>query len=173
MEFYRIGEKIISLSIISETIKKALKMRSQGCSQQEVADSIGVDRSFISRLENLGEIRKGKNIGVVGFPIKNKDELIAYFNEKGITNCLIMNEAECKQFCEEISGSDLVNKIMNLINEYRKFDTVIVLASDMRNRMIEVLLDHQVITLDIGSSPLREDVEVDLREVQKIVENLL
>lgn len=173
MDFFRIGDKIISLKKTSTAIEKILKLRSQGKSQQDVADVMSVDRSFISRLENLGEIRKGKRIGVVGFPIKNKEEIRQILLDRGIGNCLLMNEVERNMFVQMKSGSDLVNDLMALLQEYRVYDTVIVLASDMRTRWIEALLDQQVITVDIGSSPLTEDVYVDINRIIEIVDHLI
>jgi len=173
MDFFRIGDKIISLKKTSTAIEKILKLRSQGKSQQDVSDVMSVDRSFISRLENLGEIRKGKRIGVVGFPIKNKEEIRQILLDRGIGNCLLMNEVERNMFVQMKSGSDLVNDLMALLQEYRMYDTVIVLASDMRTRWIEALLDQQVITVDIGSSPLTEDVYVDINRIIEIVDHLI
>ena len=173
MEFFRVGDKIVSLKMIHQSIEQILKLRSQGRSQQDAAEALGVDRSFISRLESLGEIRKGKNIGVLGFPIKNKEEVIRIFQERGIDNCFLMNEEERRRYVQEKSGSDLVNEIMALLGEYRRYDTVIVLASDMRTRLIEALLDQQVITVDIGSSPLIDDVWVDPDRIRGILDHLL
>ena len=173
MSFFRIGDKTISLDRINAAIDKILKLRSRGCSQQEAADAAGVDRTFVSRLENLGEIRKGKRIGVLGFPIENKEEIAQIFRDHGIDNCLLMNEEERKRFVLDRSGPDLVNELMILIKEYRQYDTVIVLASDMRNRLIEALLDQQVIMLDIGSSPLTSDVRVDPDKIQNILKYIL
>lgn len=173
MDFFRVGDKIVSLKKIHQSIEQILKLRSQGRSQQEAAAALGVDRSFISRLEGLGEIRKGKNIGVLGFPIKNKEEVIKIFQERGIDNCFLMNEEERRRYVQDKSGSDLVNEIMALLGEYRRYDTVIVLASDMRIRLIEALLDQQVITVDIGNSPLTDDVWVDPERIRRILDHLL
>ena len=82
MEFYRIQDKIVSWSKISSTLKKALVLRTRGFSQQEVADRLMIDRSFISRLEKIGELRKGQSIACVGFPIKNKDEIEAILEKR-------------------------------------------------------------------------------------------
>jgi hypothetical protein len=173
MDFYRIGDKLISQRRIFTAIEKILRLRSQGKSQHEVAEIMSVDRSFISRLENLGEMRKGKQIGVVGFPIKNKEEIQRVLLDRGIENCLLMNEQERNRFVQSKSGSDLVNETMALLQEYRMYDTVIVLASDMRTKWIEALLDQQVITVDIGTSPLTEDVYVDPGRVAEILDHLL
>ena len=59
-QIFRIGDKLISLDRAERLLEQVLKLRSQGFSQQEVARRLCLDRSFISRLESAGEIRKGK-----------------------------------------------------------------------------------------------------------------
>ncbi|HHY81953.1 MAG TPA: helix-turn-helix transcriptional regulator [Clostridiales bacterium] len=173
MDFYRIGDKIISRKRILSGVEKILKLRSQGKSQQEVAEIMGVDRSFISRLETLGEMRKARQIGVVGFPVKNKEELEKILLDRGIEHYILMNEEERTSFVQSKPGKDIVNEMMELIREYRTYDTVIVLASDMRSKWIESLLDQQVITVDIGTSPLTEDVYVEPDRLIEILDHLI
>jgi len=71
----RIGEKIINRQKINQIIDEMLNLRSQGFSQQEVANRVGIDRTVISKLETLGEVRKGGRVALVGFPIENREEL--------------------------------------------------------------------------------------------------
>ena len=73
----RIGDKIINPDKIHRVIDDVLEMRGRGLSQQEIANKVGIDRTVISRLETLGEVRKGGRIALVGFPIKNCAELAA------------------------------------------------------------------------------------------------
>lgn len=49
---------------------------------------------------------------------------------------------------------------------------LIVLASDMRSKWIESLLDQQVILVDIGASPLTEDVYVEPKLIIEILDHL-
>ena len=93
-ELMRIGEKIISMPKIEESVRKILQLRSTGLSQQEVANLLGLDRTFISRLESIGEIRKGKKIAVFGFPIKNKDEIKKISAALGVDFIYVVNEEE-------------------------------------------------------------------------------
>ncbi|HHT66488.1 MAG: transcriptional regulator [Caldicoprobacterales bacterium] len=172
MDIYRIGDKLISQKKVLSALEKILKLRSQGKSQHEVADITGVDRSFISRLETLGELRKAKQIGVVGFPVKNKDEIQRILAAKGIQHTLLMSEAERTSFVEGKPGADIINEMMELIQQFRMFDTVIVLASDMRTKWIESLLNCQTILVDIGTSPLTEDVYVDPERIIEILDHL-
>lgn len=85
-EFYRIGEKLISMEKLNRTVARIMSLRSEGLSQQEVAVRFGVDRSFVSRLETLGAVRKGARLAVVGFPVKNKEEILSLLKETGWTS---------------------------------------------------------------------------------------
>ena len=71
----RVGDKLINRQKIYRTVDQILMLRRQGLSQQETANQVGVDRTVISRLENMGEVRKGKSVALIGFPIDNCEEL--------------------------------------------------------------------------------------------------
>ena len=66
MDLVRVGDR--HKSSIVDTIEEMLSMRRQGHSG-EVAKRFGIDRTFISRLENLGS-EEGKTIALVAFPVK-------------------------------------------------------------------------------------------------------
>lgn len=53
----RIGDKLINRNKIDRVVDRILHLRTQGLSQQEVAAQVGIDRSVISRLEHMGEVR--------------------------------------------------------------------------------------------------------------------
>jgi hypothetical protein len=172
MEILRIGDKVISFTKLENKIREILELRSRGLSQVEAGEKLGVERSFISRLEGLGEIRKGQSLAAVGFPIKNKTEVLEVLKNYGVDFCFIMSEEERTRFVNDCSGAQLTNKIMELVNKFRSFDTVIVMASDYRNRMARNLLDNKVIEIDIGKSPLKEDVNVDISVLTEILKTL-
>ena len=88
----RIGSKAINKDKLYQTIDKIIEMRSKGVSQQEIADRIGTDRTFVSRLESLGEVRKGESIAFVAFPVKNKQEITGILDRFGVNFYLIMTE---------------------------------------------------------------------------------
>ncbi len=162
MDLVRIGDKVISRIKIDNKVKEILGLRMLGLSQQEVAERLGVERTFISRLEGLGEIRKGQSIAAIGFPIKNKMEVEKVLRAYGVEYCILMSEEERTEFVNDCSGVELSNKIMEIINKFRSFDTVIVMASDYRNRIARDLMDNKIIEIDIGKSPIKEDVIVNL-----------
>jgi transcriptional regulator with XRE-family HTH domain len=172
MNFIRIGDKVISRKKIDKTIDEIIKLRALGLSQSDVGEKMNIERTFISRLEGLGEIRKGQSIAAVGFPIKNKEEVEKVLKEYGVEYSLLMSEDERNEFVNQSSGQQLTNYLMELISKYRSYDTVIVMASDYRNKIIKDMLDNQIIEIDIGKSPLKEDVVVNvdlLTEILKIL----
>lgn len=168
-EFFRIGEKLVSTEKINRLISEMLSLRSEGLSQQEVAERFGVDRSFISRLEGLGALRRGSRIAVIGFPVKNKDEILSLLKELGVDFSLIMTNEERWRFIQEKSGLELFNEIMRLIAQVRTYDTVIIMGSKERIKWTSALLDKDVIGIELGKSPLSEDKYVDPENLRDII----
>jgi len=172
MGYIRIGEKLVSREKIMRMVDKVLERRASGLSQQEVASDLGLDRSFISRLETLGELRKGGKISLIGFPVGNKDELFAIAEEFGVDHVYLLTEAERWALIRERSGAELLNEIMSLLGALRAFDTVILIGSDMRIKLAEALVDKQIIPIYIGASPIREDRYVDPSELRAVLQGL-
>ncbi len=170
MDFSRIGDKIINNKRISRTIKKIIKLREKGYSQSRVAREIGVDRSFISRLESIGEIRKGDRIALVGFPVKNKEEIVKMARNYGIEYIFILTEKERWDFIEKKSGLELFNRIMEILINLKEFDLIIFLGSDMRLDLVDKLMEGKVVGLEIGSSPIDEDKYVNPQDITKILD---
>jgi len=79
----RIGDKLVSVDRAKRLLERVFRAEGRGLSQQEVARRLSLDRTFISRLEAIGEIRKGKRVAVIGFPVKNKDELVKICQDLG------------------------------------------------------------------------------------------
>lgn len=169
MDLVRVGEKVISKKKITDIVDKILELRVKGLSQQEVANQTGIDRTFVSRLETLGEIRKGSRIAVVGFPVLNKQEIVELLQREGVDFTLIMTERERWDFVRNMSGAELVNAMMRLIGEARKYDAVILIGSGQRIKIIEALLDCEVIGLSIGESPIEEDRYVNPAKIKEIL----
>lgn len=172
MEFFRIQDKIISWEKIDRTLRKALNMRARGFSQQETADRLKIDRTFISRLESVGELRKGQSIACIGFPILNKEEVQEILEREGVDFILLMSEQERLDFVNQRSGKELLNEIMDLTARVRGYEVVICIGSDERLKLIEGVLDGQVISIEIGTSPITEDKWVDPAELKKILRSI-
>ncbi|MGL5514936.1 MAG: transcriptional regulator [Sporomusa sp.] len=168
----RIGDKIINRQKIHQTVDSILEFRCNGLSQQEVAGQIGVDRTFVSRLETIGEIRKGGKVALIGFPLKNCQEIYAVAKQEGIELCLALSEQERWDFVETKSGIELFNTVMEMVGNVRKHDIVIIIGSNMRIKLIETLLDKAVIGVQIGESPIAEDKYVDPEEIRALIKQL-
>lgn len=147
-------------------------MRVRGFSQQEVADRLQIDRTFVSRLEGIGELRKGQTIAFVGFPIANKDEIQQLLESEGCDFILIMNEQERLDFINQRNGKQMLDDLMDLTAQVRSYDTVICVGSDQRVKLIEGVLDNQVISVEIGSSPITEDKWVDPQQIRQILRSI-
>lgn len=172
MELVRIGDKVISKERIYQKISDILDLRAGGLSQQEVAEQLDVDRSLISRLETIGEVRKGKKLALVGFPIQNKQEIEAIAQAEGVDFCLVMTERERLDFAVSRNGAELMNYLMTLIAKARECDSVIFIGSDMRLKMAKALVGSNVFGIEIGASPLSEDKHVDPAAVRQLIRNL-
>ena len=169
MNMIRIGNKLIDIARTKREIEQILNLRSRGLSQKEVAQQFELDRTFISRLENLGEIRKGKKIALIAFPIKNKQELISLAQDQGLEYVLVMNEEERWDFVEKKSGVELFNEVMDIIAKLSTFDIVIFAGSDMRIPLVERIIDTQVISICLGNSPIREDKLLPRTRLKEII----
>ncbi len=172
MDLYRISDKTISRQQIDKWIERILSLRSQGLSQHDVAQKLKVDRTFISRLESLGELRKGKGVAVVGFPVANGAALEEVCREHGVDWWLFLNEKERLDFLRLKSGLELFNEIMSVLARLRSYDIVVTLGSNTRVQIFEALLDRSVYSMEIGESPLTNDVVVDIEEFRQIISNL-
>lgn len=169
MDLIRLGEKIISRRKIDQTVGEILRLRAEGLSQTEVAGRLGLDRTMVCRLENLGEIRKGRRLALIGFPILNKKELEEALEKEGIDFVFLMSERERWEYIRKKSGIELFDSIMEIIARTHSFDQVIVLGSNQRIKIFEAVLDKEVIGFEIGESPIQEDKYVEIEKVLELI----
>jgi len=172
MDFIRIGEKVVSKEKISKEINKILEFRTEGITQEGVARKLGVERTFVSRLESLGEIRKGEKIALIGFPIQNKEELTKSAKEIGIEYVLLFTQKERYEFIKEKSKIELFDEIMEIIVRLSDFDLIIFLGSDKRVPVVEKIFSVQVIGKVIGHSPIKEDKYVNPEKIIEIIKDI-
>lgn len=168
----RIGDKIVNRQKIHQMIDAILDHRSYGMSQQEVANKYGIDRTVVSRIEGLGEIRKGGRIALIGFPVKNCEELTYIARLEGVDYTLLLSEKERWDFVQRKSGAQLFNEVMEIVARLRTYDIVIMLGSNMRIKVLETLLDKSVIGLQIGESPIAEDKYVNPEDIRGLIRQL-
>jgi transcriptional regulator with XRE-family HTH domain len=172
MDLVRIGDKVVSKDKIYRAVDRILEFRALGLSQADVAFQMEVDRAFISKIETMGEVRRGKRIALIGFPIENKDEISQVASSEGLDLVLLMTDAERWRFVREKSGEVLVNDLMRLITAAKKFDAVIFIGSDMRVRLVEAILGTKVVGIEIGTSPIKEDKYVDPKNLRNLILHL-
>lgn len=169
MDLVRMGGKVISLRKLNKTVIEIFNLRSTGLSQTEVASRLGLDRTMVCRLESLAEVRKGRRLAVLGFPVANKEELQTALQAEGVDLVLLMNETERWNFVREKSGLDLFDSIMELIAMIHTFDQVIFIGSNKRIKIIEAVLDKEVVGFEIGESPIQEDKYIPPQEIVNLV----
>jgi len=167
---WRIGDKLVSLDRLVSAIERMLELRSRGLSQQEVARMAGVDRTFLSRLESLGELRRGERVAVVGFPVANRQELEQAAREAGAELVLLLSNEERWRWARERSGDQVFNELMALLSTLSGYDRIVFLGSDMRIRLVEALFGaDRVVGVRLGPSPLEQDVAVDPQQLARLV----
>lgn len=170
---FRIGEKLISLDKTVRLVERALELREKGLSQQEAANRLQLDRSFFSRLESLGEIRKGNRIAVIGFPVSNVKELTDTCREYGLDLYMILNNKERWELVRDKQALDFFNSMLELVTRLREFDTLIMITSNKWYHLAEALLDIQIIYLELGQSPIEHDLPVDREMFENTLKGII
>jgi transcriptional regulator with XRE-family HTH domain len=169
MELIRLGDKIISRGKIDQKVNKILDYRAKGLSQTEVAQRLGIDRTLVCRLENMGEIRKGCSLAVIGFPVLNKKEVVEALENEGVDLIFIMSEEERWQYVKQKSGVDLFDTILEQIANVHSYDQVIIIGSNKRIKIFEAVLAKNVLGFEIGESPIQEDKFVIIEALIELV----
>lgn len=169
MRLFRIGDKVVSREKLVEELTAILDEREAGATQLEVALSHGVQRSFVSWLESLGEVRRGDKVALVAFPVANAEEVRALAQERALDFVLVFSQAEREQ-AEGSNGAEVFNRVLDTLATLTDFDVVIFMASDWRIRTVEKILGREVVGIPIGHSPIREDVELPIEELKSLLD---
>jgi len=152
----RIGDKLVSRERILTMVDQVLALREAGLSQQEVAARLGTDRSFISRLEGLGEVRKGGSIALVGFPVANKAELLKVAHDKGIDFTFLLDDQERWSFLEGKSGLELFAEVVNLMEKVQGHQVVVILGHNQPARIMAALAERHAAVFHLAQVESRE-----------------
>lgn len=172
MKLYRIGDKVISEDKLHDAIASILDDRQAGATQDDVAKSRGVQRSFVSFLETLGEVRKGSRVALVGFPVANADEVKALAGRHALDFVLVLSQEE-RESIESGEVTTVFNTLLETIATLRDYDTVVLMASDWRIKTMERILGTEVVGIPLGPSPLREAVTVDIEQLDEILAGVM
>jgi hypothetical protein len=169
VRFFRIGDKVVSRDKLVDQIDAILADREGGATQHDAASSHGVDRSFVSWLETLGEVRRGKRVALVAFPVANGDEVRRIAEEHGLEYVMVLSQSE-REGLETGRADHIFNMVLDTLATLKDFDQVVLLASDWRVGTIEKILGREVIAVNLGHSPLRHDVVVDPAELSDLLD---
>jgi len=168
VRLFRVGNKVVSLGKITDAVTAILEDRERGATQEEAARAHGVQRSFVSFLETLGEVRRGPRVALVGFPIANCDEVHALADAHAVDFVLVVSQNE-REYIENGPAADIFNQLLETIAVLKEYDVLVLLASDWRIKTIEKILGKEVVGIVLGHSPIREDVEVDIAELDAVL----
>lgn len=172
MRFYRVGEKVVSRDKLIDAVDAILASRESGATQEEAARAAGVTRSVVSFLETMGEVRRGPRVALVGFPVANTDEVRALAERHAVDFVLVVSQAQ-RESIESGSPATVFNRLLETLATLRDYDTVILMASDWRIATIERILGSEVVGIPLGSTPLREDVTVDLAALDGLLAGVM
>lgn len=171
VRFFRIGDKVVSREKLVDELTAMLEDRESGATQLEVALSHGVQRSFVSWLESLGEVRRGPKVALVAFPVANADEVRRVAEERALEFVMVFSQTE-RETLESGDASQVFNQSLEVLAELRDYDVVVLMASDWRIRTVEKILGRDVVGVPLGHSPLREDVPVDLAALGDLLDTV-
>ena len=172
MELVRIGDKVIDRDKIVRMVERVLEARAQGQSQTDAASSLGLDRSFISRLEAIGEVRKGLKLALIGFPISNREQIEQVAKEESLDYVWVMDDRQRWAYVRGKTGITLLNDLMRIIGDLKDYDALIMVGSDMRVRIAEALMGNKVYGIELGKSPVKRDVELDPVKLRQIIREI-
>ena len=172
MKLYRIGDKVVSEDKLHDAIAAILDDRAAGATQEDVARSHRVQRSFVSFLETLGEVRRGNRVALVAFPVANAEEVRDLAARHALDLVLVLSQEE-REAVESGDATHIFNTLLETIATLRDFDTLVLMASDWRIATMEKILGTEVVGIELGPSPLRSAVTVDLAELDAVLTGVL
>jgi len=172
VKLYRIGDKVVSESKLTDAIAAILEDREAGATQEEAARTHKVQRSFVSFLETLGEVRRGSRVALVGFPVANATEVKALAEKHALDLVLVLSQEE-RESIETGDATAVFNTLLETIAVLRDYDTVVLLASDLRIKTMEKILVGEIVGIPLGPSPLRTAVRVDIARLDEVLSSVM
>jgi len=172
VRLYRIGDKVVSEDKLRDAIASILEERESGATQEDVARSHEVQRSFVSFLETLGEVRRGDRVALVGFPVANAEAVKSLAEKHALDFVLVLSQEE-RERIESGDATRVFNQLLETIAALRDYDTLVLMASDWRIKTMEKILGTEVVGIPLGASPLRANVHVDLEELDQVLSGVM
>lgn len=156
MKTVKIGDKIISLERARSLIERIFHLRQSGSTQQEVASMLGVERSFISHLEGLGEIRRSKQIALIGSGIRNAAEVEEMGRNLGL------------DYIRLFGSKASVEEILSALNWVQSTDFIVFVGRDSEITLFEKIIDKKI----LGIPTSRDNGLVDTAKLRQTLKDL-
>lgn len=169
---FKIGGKKVSLDRLDYELSQILKVREEGATQEEAAQSFGVTRSFVSNIESLGAVPKSSQIAIIAFPVNNVSAIEECASTWGVERVFALSDSDLADASKQ-SGAEVFNQVLEMIAELAGFDALVLAASDYRIRTFSKFLNIQVVGIELGKSPLKESVELDIGKLEEVLATLL
>lgn len=172
-KIFRVGDKLISFEKITRLAARALELREQGHSQQAAAARLGLERTFVSRLEKIGAVRRGKRVAVIGFPLANGEELGEVCRRAGLDFFLLLNNEQRWALVREQQALTFLDKLMELVARLRQYDALIMITSTKWLHLAEALLHKEVLFIELGDSPISRDRCLEPARLERVLADIL
>lgn len=171
MKLRRIGDKIISEDKLAASVRNILDFREGGATQIEAAERFGVQRSFVSFLETLGEVRRGRRVALLAFPVSNVGELALLGERYSLEKVLALSSHQGDMLIHD-DADELFNLSMSTLEELVDYDVVVICASDRNIASFQHVLPGDVVGFELGTAPLREPVPAPIDDLDRFFSEL-
>lgn len=111
-------------------------------------------------------------MALIGFPVANCAEVAALAEKHALDFVLVFSQAE-REGIESDSAAEVFNSLLDTLATLRDYDVCVILASDWRIKTVEKILGREVVGMPLGHSPLREDVVVDLEQLDILLQGVM
>ena len=174
MKLIRIGEKIINRERLYRLVDNILTLRASGATQQDVANTLDLERPFISNLERLGEVRVGRRVAIVGFSIVNQKDVKKTAREWGIDSVHLFNGDMLSKFITkaEVDERGILKWLLKSLSGLRNFDLLIFLGRGNEGALLENTLGVQVLNVPVRAES-ESSVLVDIQELEDHLQRLV
>lgn len=175
MELVRIGEKVINRERLYTLVDKIIMLRSNGATQQDVADTLDLERPFVSNLERLGEVRIGQKVALVGFSVSNKQEIKGVAKEHGIDSVYLYNGEILTNLLtrtKKVDERGVLQRVLATLAKLRDFDLLLFLGLESDAALLEEALGIQVLSLpvkEVGDAGFY----INRQEIESYLEHLI
>ena len=120
----------------------------------------------------MGEIRKGKKIAVVGFNIKNKDEIEKVALGSGVELIRLFGEKGKENLIKGKNGEDILDSAFKVFAELANFDLIVFMASKKRVRKAEKIFGKRIYGFVEGRDKNTEEIFIHPEKFKAILEGI-